>query len=223
MAPPPPLVAALPELAFAVEGAERVPYAAVPTLRIAVRVTSLGDHEIASIMLDAQVQIAARRRGYDAAERERLFELFGAPAGWSATLRTLLWTRATLVVPAFSQSTVVDLPIACSYDLEVLASRYFDALAGGEVPLELLFSGSVFYRGPGGALQTTRISWEQEAEYRLPVSVWRETIDGHFPGAAWLRLRRESFEALRDYKSRRALATWDDALDALLSGSGEPA
>jgi hypothetical protein len=126
-----------------------------------------------------------------------------------------LWTRTTLVVPSFTNATVVDLHVPCSYDLEVAASRYLDALSDGEVPLEFLFSGSVFYSGERGELQTTRLSWESEAEYRLPVSVWKETMERYFRGTAWVRLSKESFDRLSAYKSRNALASWDDALEAL--------
>ncbi len=127
------------------------------------------------------------------------------------------WTRVTLVDPAFERETTVDLDVPCSYDLEVAGSRYLDALSGGDVPLELLFSGSVFYED-GGRLQTVRLSWEKEAEYALPVRVWKETMERYFNGTAWLRLRKDSFDRLSAFKSRHALATWDDALDALLEG-----
>jgi uncharacterized protein DUF6084 len=204
------------ELAFAVEAAERMPYAAVPTLRFAVRVTAPAGRAIKSVLLDTQIQIAARRRRYDAAAEEKLFELFGAPGGWGSTLRTLPWTRITTVVPPFTGSTVVDVPVPCSYDLEVVASRYFDALRDGDVPLEFLFAGTVFAAGAGGALQATRISWESDAEFRLPVRTWKDTMEHHFRGTAWLRLRKDAFDRLAAYKSRHALATWEDALDALL-------
>ena len=203
-----------PELSFSVEGAARVEHAAVPTLRFEVRVDS--DTPVRSVLLDVQLQIAARRRGYDERAHDRLFELFGPEKDWGTTLRTFPWTRTTLVVPAFSGSTVVALDVPCSYDLEVAASRYLDALQDGEVPLELLFSGSVFYEDDG-RLQTTRLSWDKEAEYRLPVRVWKETMERYFRGTAWLRLRKDSFDRLSAFKSRNALATWDDALDALLA------
>jgi uncharacterized protein DUF6084 len=106
--------------------------------------------------------------------------------------------------------------VTCTYDLEVVASRYLDALRDGEVPLEFLFSGSVFYADGDGRRQTARLSWESEAEYRLPVAVWKETMEAHFRGTAWLRLRKDSFDRLAAYKSRHALATWEDAVDALL-------
>ena len=207
----------IPGLRFAVLGAAPIEHAAAPTLGFALQIESAGGRPIRSVLLDVQIRIAARRRAYDAGEQERLFELFGAAAGWGAALRTLLWTRATLVVPPFTGRTEIELPVACSYDLEVAGARYFDALGDGEVPLEFLFSGSVFYADPDGRLQTARISWEAEAEYALPVAVWRETMERHFRGATWLRLQRESYERLRAYRARHALPTWEATLDALLA------
>jgi Family of unknown function (DUF6084) len=214
-------VSQTPQLRFAVLGAGRVEHAAVPTLRFALAIESEGVTDIRSLMLDVQIQIGARRRHYDEAAHDRLFELFGPVAGWGATLRTLLWTRTTLVVPPFTASAVVDLPITCTYDLDVAASRYFQALGDGEVPLEFLFSGAVFYAGQGGALQTVRIPLATEAQFALPVRVWRDTMDHHFPGSTWLRLDREAYDRLAAFKSRNALPTWEAALDALLPAAGE--
>jgi hypothetical protein len=211
--------AATETLSFAVEGAARVQHAAVPTVRFALRVSAPEGRAIKSVLLDTQIQIAARRRRYDAAAEERLFELFGAPAGWGSTLRTLPWTRITTVVPPFTGTALVGIDVPCSYDLHVVASRYFDALSGGEVPLEFLFSGTVFATGPGGMLQATRISWEADAEYSFPVDVWQEAMDGHFRGTAWLRVRKDAFDRLAAFKSRNALATWEDVVDALLEDS----
>jgi Family of unknown function (DUF6084) len=207
-----------PALAFSVVDAAPVEHAAAPTLAFSVRVDAPGGEAIRSVLLDVQLQIAARRRRYDAAAEERLIELFGPVKDWGATLRNLLWTRATLVVPPFTGSTVVELPIACSYDMDVLATKYLDALAGGDVPLEFLFSGTVFYAGAVGQLQAARISWQEDAEFRLPVQVWRETMAHHFPGTAWLRLGKDSFDRLAAYKARNALPSWDAAVDELLEG-----
>ena len=204
----------IPTLAFAVEDAARVEHAAVPTVRFFLRVRS--DRPVKSILLDTQIQIAARRRRYDDASHERLFELFGPVEAWKTNLRTLLWTRLTVIVPPFEDACVVDVDVPCSYDLEVAAARYFNALDDGEVPLEFLFSGSVFYDAP---LQAARIPWEQEAGYRLPVRVWREALDRHFPGAAWVRLQRDAFDRLAAYKSRHALPSWDAAVESLLGAA----
>lgn len=207
---------AVPQLSFRVIDATAERYSAAPLVNFAMSIERSGEGPVRSILLDTQIQIAARRRPYGGAEQASLVELFGTPERWGTTLRTLLWTRTTLVVPPFVDSIEVTLPVACSYDLEANAANYLSGLQEGEVPLEFLFSGSVFYAGPEGMLQTARISWEQEAEYRLPVSVWREAMDLHFPGAAWLRLARPAFDSLRAYKAEHGLRTLEDAVERLL-------
>jgi uncharacterized protein DUF6084 len=208
----------IPQLRFAVQGADGLAYAAVPTLSFELRVDAPAGQPIRSVLLDVQIQIAARARGYEPAAQQRLLELFGPVSDWGTNLRTLPWLRTTAVVPAFTDSTVVALTVPCTYDLEVTAARYLAALDGGFVPLELLFSGTVFYTGPGGNLQTARIAWDNEVHYALPVAVWRRTMDRHFPNAAWLRLGSDSFARLCAYKARHAFTSWDAAVDSLLEG-----
>ena len=208
------------ELDFAVRGAETVAHAAVPTIAFRLAIENRGDAPVRSIVLDTQVQIAARRRSYGKREQEMLGDLFGTPDRWATTLRTLAWQRVTQPVPAFVGSTVVDLEVACTYDFDVAAAKYLAALGDGDVPLEFQFSGTVFYGGPGGALQTAMIGWDREADYRLPVSVWRATMDRYFAGTAWLRLERETFERLYAYRSRHALLSWEAAIDLLLEQQG---
>jgi hypothetical protein len=206
----------IPELRFSVEGASSVEYAAVPTLAFELAVSAPGGQPIRSILLDVQIQIAARQRGYAESEQRRMLELFGTPERWRTTLRTLPWVRTTVAVPPFAGSTKVQVPVACSYDLEVTAAHYLAALEDGEIPLELLLSGTVFYAAESGALQATRISWNHELHYRMPVSVWRQTMERHFAGSAWLRVSRERFERLLAYRSQRALSSWDATVDELL-------
>jgi hypothetical protein len=209
----------VPDLEFAIEGAEVAQFAAVPSLLFKLRIENLEDEPIRSVALNTQIRIAAAGRHYEVAEQERLLELFGEPSRWKDTLRSLLWTHTVLQVPRFSGSTVVDMPVACTYDLEVVAAKYFYALQDGEVPLEFLFSGTIFYAGEDGRLQTTRISWEKEAEFRLPVRLWKEMMDQYFPNSAWVRLRKDVFDQLYDYKVRKGLPTWEATVEALLRAS----
>jgi hypothetical protein len=213
---------AIPELRFAVVGARSARPAAVPTLQFTLQVDAGEDRDIRAVLLDVQIQIAARRRGYPTAAQDRLLELFGTPDRWGTTLRTLPWTRVTVVVPRFTATTTVDVPVHCTYDLEVTAARYLAALDDGDVPLEFLFSGTVFYTTPEGALQTARISWSEDADFALPVDVFRQTMDDHFPGAAWLRLGGPAFARLAAYKARHAFTGWDATIDALLGPEETP-
>ncbi len=133
----------------------------------------------------------------------------------------MLWTHTSLVVPQFTGSTVVDLPVPCTFDFNVAATKYFYALEDGEVPLCLLFSGTIFYVNDEGFLQVSQISWEKEANYRLPVQVWKEMMAHYYPNIAWLCLNQDVFDRLYQYKSHRGLPTWEQALTTLLDASEE--
>ena len=209
----------MPDLDFRVEDAEVLEFAAVPSLLFKLRIENLEEEPIRSVALNTQIRIAATRRHYDMVEQERLLEVFGEPHRWGNTLRSLLWTHTNLQIPPFTGSTVIDMPVPCTYDLEVIGSKYFYALEDGEVPLEFLFSGTVYYAGEGGRLQIARISWEKEAEFRLPVRLWKEMMERYFPNSAWIRLRKDAFDRLYDYKVRMGLPTWEAAVEALLRAS----
>jgi hypothetical protein len=210
----------VPDLNFQVEGAEAVAYAAAPLLSFKLRVTNADANEpIHTVALRCQIQIETTRRRYNEGEQERLLDLFGEPERWGQTLRAMLWTHTSMVVTPFQGSTLVEMPVPCTFDFNVAATKYFAGLEDGEVPLALLFSGTVFYEGEAGALQVSQISWEKEAKYKLPVSVWREMMNFYYPNSAWLTLRRDVFDRLNEYKMRRGIPTWEQALDSLLPAS----
>jgi hypothetical protein len=216
----------MPDLSFQVEGAEPERFAAVPLLLFKLRVTEAGaggepPTPIHAVALHCQVRIEPARRRYSPAEQRRLLDLFGTPERWGQTLRPMLWTHADVVVRPFVGSTSVDLPVPCSYDFALAATKYFDALEGGEIPLCFLFSGTIFYEAEGGRLQVAQVPWEKEASFRLAAATWQALMDLHYPNGAWLRLRKDVFDRLSEYKSRRGLPTWEQALEQLLSAAEE--
>ncbi len=138
----------MPDLNFEVVGAEAPSFAAVPTLIFKLRIVNAIEQErIHSVSVRSQIQIAVTRRHYSAEAQAQLLEVFGEPKRWGETLRPLLWTHANIVVPQFSGSIIVDMPVSCTYDFEVVATKYFNALGDGEIPLTFLFSGTIFYEG----------------------------------------------------------------------------
>ena len=177
------------------------------------------DDQIHTITLRCQIQIEATRRKYTPREQEYLLDLFGQPERWNQTLRSMLWCNVQMVVPPFQGSTVVDLEVPCSFDFNVAATKYFAGLEAGEVPLRLLFSGSVFYEGDDGLLQVTQIPWDRETTYRLPVGVWRQMMEIYYPNTTWLCLRRDVFERLYLYKTQHGIPTWEQTLDKLLTAA----
>ena len=204
-----------PALGFVIEGVEALRAAAVPTLRFMVRIDA-GGRAVSGIGLETRLQIRAERRRYGAAEGERLGELFGAPDDFSRSLGTVPWAETTLHVGPFAGERLVELRVPCTYDFEVAAAKYLAALEGGDVPVELLFSGNVLWRGADGRLQTAMIPWDREATGRMPVAVWREALTAALGDAAWLRVDRDVFARLQAERSRRRLTTWEDTFEALL-------
>jgi hypothetical protein len=208
----------MPDLNFHIESAAPVAFAAAPLLAFQLRVTNSSPTEtIHTVALRCQIQIETTRRHYSPEEQAQLLDLFGEPDRWGQTLRSMLWTHASVVVTQFTSSTTIDLPVPCSFDFNVAATKYFHGLTSGDLPLLFLFSGTVFYRDQSGVLQASPISWEKEAKFRLPLAVWQELIDAHYPNSAWLRLRRDAFERLYQYKMRHGIPTWEEALNQLLS------
>jgi hypothetical protein len=210
----------MPELHFQIEGAEAVAYAAVPLLALKLRIRNLPvTEEIHTLTLRCQVQIEPAKRRYISAEQEKLLDLFGEPERWSRTVRPLLWMNTTAGVPGFTDNVLVDLQLPCTFDFNVAASKYFHALDAGEIPVCVMFSGTVFYRGVDEALQVAQVPWDREANFRLPVAVWKEMMEMHYPNSAWLCLRRDTFEQLYGYKMRHGIPTWEQAIERALAAA----
>jgi hypothetical protein len=210
------------ELEFTVLDVVAEPYSAAPNLVAKLRIEETSDEPVHALVLRAQVRIDAHRRPYEPAEAQGLLDLFGPRSRWADTLKPFLWMHATAVVPGFSGSTDVDLVLPCTYDFDVAGAKYLHALRNGTVPLELLFSGTVFARGETG-FSVTQIPWDREARHEMPVAVWRELMDQYFPGTGWVRLDRDTLDALSRYKSTRGLTTWEAALGQLLAEAEEAA
>jgi hypothetical protein len=207
----------MPSLTFEVESAEAVPFAAIPTVAFRVRVSKPPTGPpVKNIALRSQILIEASRRHYQASERNGLRDLFGEPERWSQTLRSLLWTHASITIPPFEDSIAVDLPVPCTFDFNIGAAKYFHAVQDDDVPLCFQFSGTVFYVGANNAVQIDQIGWDQEASFRLPAKVWHEMMDHYYPNSTWLRLRRDAFERLYEYKTLRGIPTWEEAIESLL-------
>ncbi len=205
------------DLAFTVEGVEPVPSAAVPQVALRLRVASrVPDRAIHSVLLQCRVEIDPAQRAYTPAEQERLFELFDRPERWGRTLRPLAWAEASVVVPAFTGSTVVDVRLPCSRDLEVAATRYVFGLDDGSIPLCLSFRGTAFYELEG-RLQVLIIASTATATARLPRDVWRSARGANEPNEGWIGVSRDVFDRLVRYKSSRGLPTWDRTLESLLT------
>ena len=203
------------ELSFTVADVAAERYAAAPNLLARLRVEETTGERVHALALRAQIRIEPQRRRYDDTEERALLDLFGNRSRFAQTLKPFPWLHASTVAPGFSGATEIELPLPCTYDFEVSGTTYLHALRDGEIPLIFLFSGTIFTRGTTG-FSVGQVPWDSEARYLLPVAVWRDLMETYFPASEWVRMRRDTVEALAHYRHERGLTTWDDAVTTLL-------
>lgn len=207
----------MPDLSFRIGEVSAMPHTAIPIIAARLHVTNaVKDETVQSINLNCQIQLQPLGRAYTAIEEARLLDLFGEREHWGRTMKPLHWMNLVVNVPPFSGETVVDLRLPCSLDFDVAANKYFYGLDAGSIAVAVMFSGTVFYAGPQASLQIAQIPWDREARFQLPVDIWKQAIDAHYPGSAWLRLPRETFDRLYRYKVGRGIPMWEGVVNRLL-------
>ena len=195
-------------------------YALTPILAAELEITAADDQPIQAIALRCQVRIAPLRRTYTDEEAAGLLDLFGPRERWSATQHGFVWLNAAAMVPGFIGTTRATLPLQCTYDVEVSATKYFHALDTGGIPLEFLFSGTIFDEGRQ-TLQVRHVSWDCEDSYDMPVAVWRALVAQHYPATGWVRLSHDTIAALCAFRSAHGLLSVDEAVDTLLASADQ--
>ena len=205
------------ELTFDCIDVRPLKYAASPTLAFKLRISELTGQPVHAMVLRVQIRIEPQRRRYADDESDLLTHLFGERSRWGETLKPFQFTTVSVAVPGFTGATEVDAEVPCTYDLEVAAGKYFHALSDGVVPMVLLFSGTVFGKG-GPGFWVEQVPWHTQAECRMPVAVWDELMSRYFPNVAWIKLPRDTVDALLKYKAQHAIPTWEAAIEHLLAG-----
>jgi uncharacterized protein DUF6084 len=209
-----------PGLELAIDGVRAIPHAAAPTLSFTLRVEDDSRREVFMAGLSVQIQIEPAKRSYDAESRAKLTELFGDPHRWTTTAQRMHWTTESVLVPSFTGSTTAEIEVLCNYDVELAAAKYFHSVTDGEIPLAFHFNGSIYYAGDQGRLQVLQVPWDRTAEFKMPVSVWREMIDSYYPYRGWVPVHRDTLDALQRLKAKRGAPTLDAAITGLLAEDG---
>ncbi len=210
------------DLSFSVLGSYPLPYAISPSIGLEVRVAESTGARVHTIALRAQVQIEPQKRRYTPAESDALLDLFGTVDRYGDTLRPMLWTHVSTMVLGFTGEREFEIQLPCSYDFEVAGNKYLAALKDGEIPIVLLFSGTMYTEGERG-VAAEMLSWSCEARHRLPVAVWRAAMDAHFPNSAWIRLDRDVFAEIDRFRISQGIPTWDQAVTRLCDIAAEKA
>ena len=204
------------DLTFSILDVAAEQFSVTPRLIARIGIAAGDDDPIQAIALRCQIRVEPLRRSYSDDEADGLLDLFGPRERWANTQRTFLWQHSTAIVQGFTGATELTMPLECTYDFEVAASKYLHALRDGTIPLLFLFSGTVFVPGERG-FSVHQVSWECEAQHELPVAVWSDLVRIHYPNAGWVRLGHDTVAALAAYKSARGMLDFEDAVTTLLA------
>ncbi len=208
------------EYTFTVAEIFAEPYAATPQLTARVRIEETTGVVVHAMALRCQVRIEPQRRGYTEADEAGLRALFGDRDRWKDTLRPFLWMQCNTTVQGFTGVTEADLPLPCTYDFDVIGSRFLHSLGEGSVPLNLMFSGTIFTRsGPGFGVE--QVPWDRDTRHDLPVQVWQEMMRTYYPGTGWVRMDQQVIDRVADYRARHGLTSWDETMQHLLATERE--
>lgn len=210
-----PSLVGVPSLDFECRDVVADPYAAGPSVLLQMTAHEASGVRVHAAAVRCQVRIEPIQRHYSDREATKVLDLFGDRSRWGSTLQTLQLAFLTQVLPSFSGSCDFDLVMPCSYDVDVAANKYLTALEDGEIPLLLLFSGTVF-TGRHGSIQVSPVPWHIETRVRMPVAVWRSAMDQHFGGQRWIRVGEETYDRLSAYRGEQMLTGWDPTISRLL-------
>ena len=199
--------AAVPQLSFAVQDAEpdgtaRSPDGEPP----AAHRRAAPGRRCARSCSTSSCRSPRRARGYDAARAggaRRAVRRPGAAGGRRCA--RLLWTRATLVVPAFDDATVVTLTVACSYDLEVTADQYLPRCATATCRSSCCSAARSSTRADGGCRRRASAGTARRTSgCRSACGARRWTATS--PAPRGCASDRDTFDRLRAYKARHGAA-----------------
>ncbi len=210
-----------PEPEIEILSVEAVARVMAPTLNFRIRVDEPSKRPIFMIALSAVITVEPSKRSYDDATRAKLIELFGEPERWATTTVNFRWTAFDTLVPAFTESTEIEVAIPCTYDLEVAATKYFYGLTDGHAPVRFHFSGRIYYDAGEGRLQYVQVPWDCSVRFSMPVEAWQGAIAQAYPFRGWVPLDTSTIDRLQQLKVDRGLPTFDAAVDQLLADNGD--
>lgn len=209
------------DLEFEVVGVAPERFCAAPTITFKVRISETSGDSVYALALRAQIMIEPQRRRYTPEEERRLTAQFGERERWGQTLKPFFWATVGTMVTSFEESTEIDIQVPLTYDWELASTKFLHGVETGEVPINMLFNGTVVSKGATG-FSIEPVPWNKESRYGVPAAIWRNTMDIYFPGTAWIRTSRDTIDKLERFRTIRGLTTWERTFDVLVEEAGPP-
>ncbi len=209
------------DLNFEVVGVAPERYCAAPTVTFKVRISENSGDSIYALALRTQIMIEPQRRRYEPEEEQRLLAQFGERERWGQTLKPFFWATVGTMVTQFTETIEIDIQVPLTYDWELASTKFLHAIEQGDVPVNLLFNGTIISKGESG-FSIEPVPWNKEARFGVPAGIWRAVMDIYFPGQAWIRFERSTMDKLERFRTIRGLTSWERTFDVLLGESDLP-
>ena len=151
------------------------------------RSTTPPSAQVFTIALAVQIAIEPAQRRYDEETRERLTELLGEPGpDRLADADACPGRRSTC-----SSSRFTERPRSRCRSPATTTSRSPPPTTSARSPTarcrwSSTSTAASTTRATDGRLQIVQISWEESSDYRMPIEVWQEMIDAHYPYRGWI-------------------------------------
>ncbi len=203
-------------LSFTVDRVSAELDAACPTLNFQIRAEQKSLEKIQAVVLESRIFVEPRAQPLSRGALDRLEDLFGESSQWATSNRPLTWARASAILPAFSGSARFDLEVPCSFDFNVASTKFFYGLEAPSAMLRFDFSGTIFVDRQAVALPAGL-----QSRFELPVAIWSDLMDAYYPHSMWLRLPRNVFHRMNQYRMENQIPTWEDVLERLLPSGQE--
>ena len=174
-----------------------------------LRITETTGAPVHAVALRCQIRIEPQRRRYTATKRHAWSSCSASTPQWGDSLRPFLWTHVATTVTGFEGATEVDLPVACTYDFEVAAHQVPPRARGRRDPARAAVLRHGLHAADEAGFAAEPVAVARGSVVPAAGAVWRDMMDLYFPNSGWLRVGRETLDALQRFKAERALPTWD--------------
>ena len=89
---------------------------ATPTLHFTLRAGEPTGRDVYMVALSTLIHIDPGLRSHGDETRELLVDLFGESGRWAATTTSIVMAQVDVLVPSFTGTTELTVPVPCSYD-----------------------------------------------------------------------------------------------------------
>ena len=194
-----------PQFEFGCTGAEPDRPPAAPTVSLRLHITETTGVTVHALALRTQIRIEPHCAGATTTPRPRRCRTCSASGRGGATRSSRCSSgSSTRWCRRFTGSTDIDVAAAVQLRLRRRREQVPLRARGRRDPAAAVVQRHGLHRRGQWVLGRRSCRGIAKPSFRLPVSTWKDVMELHFPGTAWLRCGTRRFDALHRYRTDAA-------------------